>query len=157
MRLLSCRSWNPFETGLVSFSSITADRTWNILFLYQVSVVIWIPIQSSCQMIPSLLLIIGETPVMSVMKSVWNWLCFYFQQQQLIELIREGRVEDALKFASEQLAERGEEEPVVLEELERTLALLAFEDPSQSPFSDLLSHSHRQKVCFFCFVSLILQ
>ena len=61
-------------------------------------------------------------------------------------MIREGRVEDALKFASEQLAERGEEEPLVLEELERTLALLAFEDPSQSPFSDLLSHSHRQKV-----------
>ena len=79
-----------------------------------------------------------------------NHYCIFniFQQQQLIELIREGRVEDALKFASEQLAERGEEEPLVLEELERTLALLAFEDPSQSPFSDLLSHSHRQKVRF---------
>ena len=71
----------------------------------------------------------------------------FSQQQQLIELIRDGRVEDALKFASEQLAERGEEEPSVLEELERTLALLAFEDPSQSPFADLLSLSHRQKVC----------
>ena len=71
----------------------------------------------------------------------------FSQQQQLIELIRYGRVEDALKFASEQLAERGEEEPSVLEELERTLALLAFEDPSQSPFADLLSLSHRQKVC----------
>ena len=69
-----------------------------------------------------------------------------FQQQQLIELIRESRLEDAIRFASEQLAERGEEDPVVLEELERTLALLAFEDPHQSPFSDLLSHSHRQKV-----------
>ena len=68
------------------------------------------------------------------------------QQQQLIELIRESRVEDAIRFASEQLAERGEEDPAVLEELERTLALLAFEDPHQSPFSDLLSHSHRQKV-----------
>ena len=69
-----------------------------------------------------------------------------FQQQQLIELIRESRVKDAIEFASEQLAERGEEDPAVLEELERTLALLAFEDPHQSPFSDLLSHSHRQKV-----------
>ena len=68
------------------------------------------------------------------------------QQQQLIELIRESRVEDAIRFSSEQLAERGEEDPAVLEELERTLALLAFEDPHQSPFSDLLSHSHRQKV-----------
>ena len=61
-------------------------------------------------------------------------------------MIRESRVEDAIRFASEQLAERGEEDPAVLEELERTLALLAFEDPQQSPFSDLLSHSHRQKV-----------
>lgn len=26
------------------------------------------------------------------------------------------------------------------------MALLAFEDPVQSPFSDLLSHSHRQQV-----------
>ena len=57
-------------------------------------------------------------------------------------------MEEALKFASVQLAERGEVEPLVLEELERTLALLAFEDPSQSPFSDLLSLSHRQKVSY---------
>merc|ERR1712018_317750 len=75
-----------------------------------------------------------------------RYLFFHLQQQQLIELIRESKVEEALRFASEQLAERGEEDPVVLEELERTLALLAFEDPHQSPFSDLLSHSHRQKV-----------
>ena len=61
-------------------------------------------------------------------------------------MIRENRIEDALKFASEQLAERGEEDATVLSELERTLALLAFEDPHLSPFSDLLSHSHRQKV-----------
>ena len=56
-------------------------------------------------------------------------------------------MEDALKFASDQLAERGEEDPTVLEELERTMALLAFEDPEKSPFADLLSDSHRQKVC----------
>ena len=68
------------------------------------------------------------------------------QQQQLIELIRESKVEEALRFASEQLAERGEESELVLEELERTLALLAFEDPEKSPYGDLLSYSHRQKV-----------
>ena len=80
----------------------------------------------------------------------------HLQQQQLIELIRESRVEDAIRFASEQLAERGEEDPAVLEELERTLALLAFEDPHQSPFSDLLSHSHRQKVIIYhCFEAKI--
>jgi len=75
-----------------------------------------------------------------------RYLFFHLQQQQLIELIRENRIEDALKFASEQLAERGEEDTSVLNELERTLALLAFEDPHLSPFSDLLSHSHRQKI-----------
>ena len=75
-----------------------------------------------------------------------RYLFFHLQQQQLIELIRENRIEEALKFASEQLAERGEENSTVLEELERTMALLAFDDPTSSPFSDLLSYSHRQKV-----------
>ena len=77
-----------------------------------------------------------------------RYLFFHLQQQQLIEFIREGKVEEALKFASDQLAERGEESELVLEELERTLALLAFEDPEKSPYGDLLSFSHRQKVQF---------
>lgn len=76
----------------------------------------------------------------------FRYLFFHLQQQQLIELIRESRIEEALRFASDQLAERGEEDPSVLEELERTMALLAFEEPMNSPFADLLSHSHRQKV-----------
>jgi len=75
-----------------------------------------------------------------------RYLFFHLQQQQLIELIRERRIDEALRFASDQLAERGEEDPSVLEELERTMALLAFEEPINSPFADLLSHSHRQKV-----------
>ncbi len=73
-------------------------------------------------------------------------LFFLLQQQQLIELVRGGQVEEALRFAADHLAERGEEDPAVLEELERTMALLAFEDPTASPFADLLSTSHRQKV-----------
>ncbi len=73
-------------------------------------------------------------------------LFFLLQQQQLIELIRGCHIDDALKFASEQLAERGEEDPRILDELERTMALLAFEDPTKSPYADLLSTSHRQKV-----------
>lgn len=78
-----------------------------------------------------------------------RYLFFHLQQQQLIELIRESKVEEALKFAAEQLAERGEESELVLEELERTMSLLAFEDPEKSPFGDLLSFSHRQKVPIF--------
>uniref|UniRef100_T1J9E3 CTLH domain-containing protein n=1 Tax=Strigamia maritima TaxID=126957 RepID=T1J9E3_STRMM len=75
-----------------------------------------------------------------------RYLFFHLQQQHLIELIRERNTEEALKFAQEQLAERGEENQEVLSELERTLALLAFEEPERSPFGDLLHPSHRQKV-----------
>ena len=44
-------------------------------------------------------------------------LCFHLQQQQLIELIRTGKVEDALAFAQEFLAYKGEENEALLEEL----------------------------------------
>lgn len=36
-------------------------------------------------------------------------LFFHLQQQRLIELIRQGRTEEALEFAQEELAPRGEE------------------------------------------------
>ena len=64
----------------------------------------------------------------------------------MIELIRQGNVEGALDYAQTHLAERGEENPEILSELERTLALLAFEDPEKSPFGDLLHLCQRQKV-----------
>ncbi|XP_046993577.1 glucose-induced degradation protein 8 homolog [Schistocerca americana] len=75
-----------------------------------------------------------------------RYLYFHLQQLHLTELIRNGKVEEALHFAQEQLSEAAESDPTVLNELERTLALLAFEDPHQSPFSDLLHPTHRQKV-----------
>ena len=34
----------------------------------------------------------------------------------------------------------------MLNELERTLALLAFEKPQNSPFADLLDQAHRQRI-----------
>lgn len=73
-------------------------------------------------------------------------LFFHLQQQRLIELIREGQVAQALEFAQDELAPRGEENPSFLEELERTVALLAFEDVKNSPVGDLLDLSHRSKV-----------
>lgn len=75
-----------------------------------------------------------------------RYLYFHLQQQQLIELIREKQVEEALEFAQIHLAERGEENPAVLSELERSLALLAFESPDACPFNDLLHPCQRQKV-----------
>jgi len=73
-------------------------------------------------------------------------LHFYLLQLQLIELIRQQRVDEALRFAQEQLAEKGEENSKLLKELERTLGLLAFENPEQSPFGDLMSNTHRFRV-----------
>jgi len=75
-----------------------------------------------------------------------RYLFFHLQQQHLIELIRHKNVEEALRFAQEHLAERGEQNHAILGELERTLALLAFEDPDKSPFGDLLHPTHRQRV-----------
>ncbi|XP_034892064.1 protein GID8 homolog isoform X3 [Populus alba] len=72
-------------------------------------------------------------------------LFFHLQQQRFIELIRNGKVEEALEFAQEELAPRGEENQSFLEELERTVALLAFEDVSSCPVGGLLDISQRLK------------
>lgn len=44
-------------------------------------------------------------------------LFFHLQQQRLIELIRQGKTEEALMFAQEYLAPHGEENEAFLEEL----------------------------------------
>lgn len=71
------------------------------------------------------------------------------KQLHLIELIKEGNIEEALVFAQAKLSEVGEGNPTILTELERTLALLAFEEPQKSPFADLLQTTHRQKVKYY--------
>ncbi|XP_019720616.1 glucose-induced degradation protein 8 homolog isoform X1 [Hippocampus comes] len=75
-----------------------------------------------------------------------RYLYFHLQQQHLIELIRLRETELALEFAQTQLAEQGEESRECLTEMERTLALLAFDNPEESPFGDLLNMMQRQKV-----------
>ncbi|XP_031110894.1 protein GID8 homolog [Ipomoea triloba] len=72
-------------------------------------------------------------------------LFFHLQKQRLIELIRNGKVEEALEFAQDELAPRGEENQGFLEELERTVALLAFEDVANCPLGELLDISQRLK------------
>ncbi|GAA5871236.1 hypothetical protein JCM8547_007232 [Rhodosporidiobolus lusitaniae] len=59
-------------------------------------------------------------------------LHFHLLQQQLIELIRSGQIPTALAFAQNELAPLAEEHPQFLKELERTMALLAFELPTLS-------------------------
>lgn len=64
----------------------------------------------------------------------------------MFRIYRNGKIEEALAFAQTQMSEAGEKNAEVRTELERTLALLAFEKPQNSPFADLLEQSHRQKV-----------
>jgi hypothetical protein len=82
-------------------------------------------------------------------------LYFHLQQQRLIEYIRQGKIQEALLFAQEELASQGEDnvsymyqyyfdsifkfQPEFLEELEKTMALLIFEDGSKSPIASLLN------------------
>jgi len=74
-------------------------------------------------------------------------LYFHLQQQILIEHIRNGRIAEALDFAKSELAPRGEENPEFLTDLERTMALLAFDSTPDPPLAiaELLHPSHRMK------------
>ncbi|KAJ1617682.1 CTLH/CRA C-terminal to lish motif domain-containing protein [Pavlovales sp. CCMP2436] len=69
-------------------------------------------------------------------------LTFRLRNQQLIEIIRTGAVEEALLFAP-QLAPAGLENPAFLADLEKTMALLAFEDPAACPVGGLLETAQR--------------
>ncbi|KAL4568133.1 hypothetical protein LXL04_023735 [Taraxacum kok-saghyz] len=73
-------------------------------------------------------------------------LFFHLQQQRLIELIRLLEMEKLKKLLNlhrNNLLQEGRK--IFLEELERTVALLAFEDVKNSPVSDLLDISQRLK------------
>lgn len=69
-------------------------------------------------------------------------IVFHLYQQELIELIRAGRVEEALIFAQEELGPKGEANPEFLIDLEKTMALLVLPPAA----SDLLDPYHRIRV-----------
>lgn len=73
-------------------------------------------------------------------------LCFAVLQQQLIELIREGNIDEAISFAQVELAPRAEASAALLAELERTMMLLAYDEPEAAcPEAELLSQAQRQR------------
>lgn len=97
-------------------------------------------------------------------------LFFHLQQLRMIEMIRNKQSEEALHFAREELVPQGEEnvslilcpfcksittfflcpslvnfQPSFLEELEKTVTLLAFEDAEGSPLGYLMNASQRNK------------
>ena len=72
-------------------------------------------------------------------------LMFHLQQQRFIEFIRNGQIDEALEFAQDKLAAKGEDHPNFLEEFERTVSLLVFENPAASPMASLLESGHRAR------------
>ncbi|XP_050093897.1 glucose-induced degradation protein 8 homolog [Anopheles aquasalis] len=67
----------------------------------------------------------------------------HLQQLQVVELIRDEKIEEALTLAQTHFPEASLSDQV---NIERTMALLAFKPSYQSPFADLLGQSYRQKI-----------
>lgn len=72
-------------------------------------------------------------------------LLFRLKKQEFIELVGQGKTEEALEFAEHELARRIEEDASLLKELESAMALLLFEDPWKSPLEHLLGTSYRKE------------
>ena len=74
-------------------------------------------------------------------------LRFRLKQQQLIELIRADRVDEALQFAQQELAPACGDVAELLQDLEETMALLVFKDAPGDPenVATLLEPAQREK------------
>lgn len=72
-------------------------------------------------------------------------LYFKLQQQHMIELIRQQKISEVLDYIHDQLIVK---ELKNLTEMERTLTLLAYEQPDKSPYAELLHKSHRLELAY---------
>ncbi|KAH7484526.1 hypothetical protein PRIC1_003836 [Phytophthora ramorum] len=71
---------------------------------------------------------------------------FLLAKQELIELIKAHNIEEALQFAIKNLAPFGQKSPQFLHEIERTMSVIAFKNPSDSPLGHLLEQTQRRRV-----------
>lgn len=72
-------------------------------------------------------------------------LSFRVHQQQLIELIRDKKIDEAIAYAQRELAPRAEASEELMYELECTMVLLVYEDLNTCPEAELLSQAQRQQ------------
>jgi hypothetical protein len=72
-------------------------------------------------------------------------LYFRLLQQQLIELIRQEKTNEALAFAQEELAPHAEQNPELLDDLEQTMTLLLFDTNAPPSVARLLDPIQRQR------------
>lgn len=75
-------------------------------------------------------------------------IAFHLQQQRIVEMLRVGRVEEALESAQEELASRSEGHPEFLRDLERTMTLLVFGDSTtlKGDYSKLMEPTQRVRI-----------
>ncbi|KAK0412342.1 hypothetical protein QR680_006156 [Steinernema hermaphroditum] len=71
---------------------------------------------------------------------------FLLQQQQIIELVRNEQIDEALAMGEKAMASSNLLDESILQEMERTFSLLAFDNPERSHFGNLMNISHRQRV-----------
>ena len=73
-------------------------------------------------------------------------LHFDLQKQKLIEMIKQNKIEDAIKFAQERLFPIIQNNDKLLVELEKIMSLLAYDDINKSPFKDLATEDQLKKL-----------
>lgn len=97
-----------------------------------------------------LIFILKKTHFCSLAQQYLILICFQLRQLQMIELIRNHQLEEALTFAQSHLAgplsERFAEYPQLVHEMETTMALLAFEKPGECIYGSLLGPRHAELV-----------
>ncbi|KAI8108781.1 hypothetical protein M9435_005198 [Picochlorum sp. BPE23] len=72
-------------------------------------------------------------------------LLFRLKKQEFIELVVQGKTEEALEFAEQELAGRVEDNEFLLKELETAMALLLFDNPREGPLSYLSGEEYRKE------------
>jgi hypothetical protein len=73
-------------------------------------------------------------------------LAFKLRLQKLIEYIKEGNIVEALGYGQQVLAPAARGSSTLLKELERVMALMAFDHPENSPVAGLVQISQRQQI-----------
>ncbi|KAM3147530.1 hypothetical protein pb186bvf_000337 [Paramecium bursaria] len=73
-------------------------------------------------------------------------ILFSLKMQKLIEIIKQNQIKEAIDYAQREIIQHLIEEPSLLEETEKVMSLIAFEDMNQSPHNQLLKNSQRIKI-----------
>mmetsp|Transcript_23010 Transcript_23010/g.92114 ORF Transcript_23010/g.92114 Transcript_23010/m.92114 type:complete len:145 (+) Transcript_23010:288-722(+) len=87
-----------------------------------------------------------QTDFPSMLKDPKVKIVFDLKCQQLVELSRTNQIEDRLAFAQEHLHEYQDMGEEYSKGLADVIVLVAYPDLEQSPYSDLLEESRRDKV-----------